>query len=38
MSDGQVKQYSARLYFLECPALFGNFTSKKLGILVHSMQ
>ena len=35
MSDGQVKKkYSARLYFLECPALFGNRTSKDLGVLV----
>ena len=35
MSDGQVKKYSARLYFLECPALFGNRTSRNLGILVR---
>ena len=35
MSDGQVKKYSAGLYFLECPALFGNRTSKDLGVLVH---
>ena len=34
MSDGQVKKYSARLYFLECPVLFGNRTSKNLGVLV----
>ena len=28
MSDGQVtKKNSARLYFLECPVLFGNRTS-----------
>ena len=32
MSDGQVKKYSARLYFLECPALFGNRTSKNVGL------
>ena len=38
MSDGQVKKYSARIYFLECPALFGNRTSKDLGVLVHSSQ
>ena len=35
MSDGQVKKCSARLYFLICPALFGNRTSKNLGVLVH---
>ena len=35
MSDGQVKKYSGRLYFLECPALFGNRTSINLGVLVH---
>ena len=35
MSDGQVKKYSARSYCLECPALFGNRTSKNLGVLVH---
>ena len=36
MSDGQVKKYSARLYmyFLECPALVGNRTSKNLAVLV----
>ena len=34
MSDGEVKKYSARLYFLECHALFGNRTSKNLGVLV----
>ena len=34
MSDGQVKKYSASLYFLECPVLFGNRTSKNLGVLV----
>ena len=34
MSDGQVKKCSAMLYFLECPALFGNRTSKNLGVLV----
>ena len=27
MSDGQVKKYSVRLYFLECPSLFGDRTS-----------
>ena len=31
MSGGQVKKYSARLYYLECPKLFGNRTSKNLG-------
>ena len=31
MSNGQVKKYSVRLYFLECPLLFGNRTSKILG-------
>ena len=35
MSDGQVKNYSARLLFLECPALFCNRTSKNFGVLVH---
>ena len=35
MSDGQVKKYSARLYFRECPQLFGKRTSKNLGVLVH---
>ena len=35
MSDRQVKKYSARLYFFECPALFGNRTSKNLGVLVQ---
>ena len=35
MSDGQVKKYTAMLYFLECPALFGNRTSKNLGVLVQ---
>ena len=35
MSVGQVKKYSARLYFLEYPALFGKRTSKNLGLLVH---
>ena len=34
MSDGQLKN-SARLYFLECPVLFGNRTSKNLGVLVR---
>ena len=36
MSDGQVKKYSPRLYFLECPALFGDRPSKNLGVLVRS--
>ena len=31
------KKYSARLYFLECPALFGNRTSKNLGALVYRL-
>ena len=35
MSGGQVKKYSARLYYLECPMLFGNRTSKNLGVLVR---
>ena len=35
MSDGQVKIYSARLYYLECPVLFGNRASKNLGVLVR---
>ena len=36
MCDGQVKKnYSARLYVLEWSALFGNRTSKNLGVLVH---
>ena len=34
MSDGQVKKYNARLYFLECLALFGNRTSKNVGVHV----
>ena len=34
MSDRQVKKYSARLSFYECPVLFGNSTSKNLGVLV----
>ena len=34
MSDGQVIEYSAKLYFFECPASFGNRTSKNLGMLV----
>ena len=33
MSDGHVKKYSERLYFLNRPALFGNRTSKNLGEL-----
>ena len=35
MSNGQVKKYRARLYFLECPALFGNRTSKNLAVLIR---
>ena len=35
MSDGQVKKYRARLCLLECPVLFGNRTSKKLGVLIR---
>ena len=35
MLDGQVRKYSARLYFYECPALFGNRTSRNLGVLVQ---
>ena len=35
MSDGRVKNYSARLFFFECPALFGYIKSKHLGILVQ---
>ena len=35
MSDGQVRIYSARLYYLECPVLFGNRASKNLGVLVR---
>ena len=35
MSNGQVKKYSARFYFLVCPALFGKRTSKNLGVLVR---
>ena len=34
MSVGQVKKYSVRLYFLDCPVLFGNRISKNLGVLV----
>ena len=26
------KKYSARIYYLECPALFGNRASKNLGV------
>ena len=33
MSDGQVKEYSARLFFLERPVLFGNRTSNNLRFL-----
>ena len=35
MSDGQVRKYSAGLYFHECTVLFGNRTSKNLGVLVR---
>ena len=35
MSDGQVKKCSARLYFFERPTLFGNRTSKNLGVLIR---
>ena len=36
MSNGQVKKYSTRLYFHECPQFFFcNRTSKNLGILVR---
>ena len=35
MSDIQVEKYSDRSYFLECPAIFGNRTSKNLGVLVR---
>ena len=35
VSDEQVKKYSARLYFLECPVLFGNWTSKIIGVIVQ---
>ena len=35
MSGGQVKKYSVRLYYLECPMLFGNRTSKNLGVHVR---
>ena len=35
MSDGQVKNYSIRLYFLECPSLFCNRASTNLGVLVR---
>ena len=34
MSEGQIRKNSARSYFLECPVLFCNRTSKNLGILV----
>ena len=36
MSDGDLKKYTARLYILECPALFGDRTNKNLGELVRS--
>ena len=29
------KKYSPRFYLLECPVLFGNRTSKNLGVLVR---
>ena len=35
MSDGQVKNYRIRLYFLECPVLFCKRTSSNLGLLVR---
>ena len=35
MSNGQIRKYSARLYFIECPVVFGNMTSKNLGVLVY---
>ena len=35
MSGRQVKKYSSRFYFLECPLLVGNRTSKNLGVLVQ---
>ena len=35
MPNRQVKNYSVRLYFLECPALFCNRTSTNLGVLVR---
>ena len=35
MCDGHIQKYSAKLYFLKIPVLFGNRTSKDLGILVH---
>ena len=38
MSDGQVRKYRARLYFLECPVLFCNKTSKNLGIYLSGGQ
>ena len=31
----KLKKCSVRLYFIECPALFGIRTSKNLGVLVH---
>ena len=30
----QIRKYNARLYFNECPVLFGNRTCKNLGVLV----
>ena len=38
MSNGQVKKYSARLYFLECPALLGSRTSKYYGVQVNILR
>ena len=35
MSDGQVKKYIARLYFLEC---LGDRTTKNLGVLVQRIS
>ena len=35
MSDRQVTKYSDLLYFLECPVLVGNRTSKNLCVLVQ---
>ena len=35
ISDGQVTKYSARLFFLDCQALFCNRTSKNLYVIVH---
>ena len=38
MSNGQIKTYNAMLYFLECSVLFGNRTSKNLGVFVHRIS